>query len=370
MLLNPLYLMDMQNLFTFTKKPVGLKWKCEDYTILIPVHKRYLDKNLRDQLKGKENKTIIVDDSNGYELMKDYLSNLKKEGFRVIKSENPGFKWGALKNTLRYIVTKYTLFLDDDTYSRKDFGFLVGVLEEKSADISSVKVFPSNTKTIIERLQDIEYRIAMLSRQNRNWITSGACICAKTESIKIILENHSGFREGGDIEIGLIAKKLKMKYIHTDFEVFTEVPSNFTGWFSQRYKWMGGNFRHTTMNLFSGGRDVIYLSYFFIFVWTHILVRYFLMIEYPLIFGMTVLIYIPLTFIANCKIGRTIWRKELIIFPIYALFQTMFISIFGIGWYIKSAIEQKNFGFISIKKTMQKTKPKNLSSIFIYKSYG
>ncbi len=267
----------------------------------------------------------------------------------MVKSTGHGFKWSSLQNALQYVDTKYIIFLDDDTYSKKDYGLLVGTLDKEKGDISSVQCFPSNVTNTIERLQDIEYRVAMLGRQNRRWITSGACICAKTSSMKKILNNHSGYRDGGDIEIGLLSKKMGMKYIHTNFEVFTEIPSTIGGWFSQRRKWMGGNFRHTTMNLFSGGRDGVYLIYFFILLWTHIFVRYYLLYRFPITFGVIMICYIPVTLVSNLKIWKSIFRKELLLYPLYALFQIMFISIFGIYSYIFVAIRQKNYGFIKSK---------------------
>jgi len=347
MLLSPLFLFDLQNIATLFRKEIHPTKKSNDYTILIPVHKRKLDPLLEKQILEIRDKIIIVDDSKGDKFMKGYLSSLRDWGIKIIKKEGEGFKWSALKNALNYVTTKYVIFLDDDTYSEKDFEYLAGTLEHEKADIASVNVYPTKTKTVMEKLQNIEYRIAMLGRQNRPWITSGACIVSKTHIMKDILENHSGFRDGGDIEIGLLAKRKKFKVIHLEYDVYTEVPSTFREWFSQRYKWMGGNFRHVVVNIFSGGRDSIYLFYFFILLWTHILVRYYLLFEYPGIFFLIMGIYAPLTYIGNIKIRKHLHTPLLFIFPVYAIFQIMVLSIFGIFSYFYVAIKQRNFGFIN-----------------------
>ncbi len=344
-----LMLFDLQNLGTLARKPKRTTTYSNDYTILIPISSRPIFKGLYDYLQDKKERVIIVDDSKDASL-EQYVKFLKKNKFKVIKSKGKTFKWGALKGALEHVKTNNVVFLDDDTIPKKDFGYLVGQLEESKADLASVNVYPLNNNNYLEKLQDLEYRFAMLARQNRRWITSGACIPARTESIKKILDNHSGFREGGDIEIGLLARKMGYKVIHSEFEVDTEVPNTFWKWCDQRKKWMGGNFRHTCINAFAGKRDFIYMFYFTFLIWLHLPFRFFYVWLYPIVLPIVILIYIPITFISNLKISNNIFNPYILLYPLYAIFQVMIIAPFGIWWYFKSAKEQKNWGIIKINR--------------------
>ncbi len=348
MILSPFFLFDLQNFATLFRKPKHTNLKCFDYTVLVPINSRPIERRLFGYLTKIKEKVIIVDDTNGNG--EKYREFLKREKFKIIKKEGNGFKWGALKYALNFVKTKYTIFLDDDTIPKRDFSNLVGILEKENADLTSVRVFADRNKKLIEKLQDIEYKIAMLARQNRKWITSGACICGKTESLRKIMDSHSLFREGGDIETGLLAKKMGMKIHHSEFEVYTEIPSTFKSWFSQRMKWMGGNFRHNVINFGKQFPDIIHIFYFSIVVWLLLLVKIFLIIMYPKIFLMVILAYIPITFISNLKIIKNLSFIPFLLFPIYAIFQVTVLAVFGMAYYFRSALEQRNIGRIKVRK--------------------
>ena len=70
----------------------------------------------------------------------------------------------------------------------------------------------------------------------------------KGKEIKKLFKKEDYPNNGGDIEIGLLGKKLGLKIIHLNFEVTTEVPNTFKKWFKQRMYWAGGNFRHNIVN--------------------------------------------------------------------------------------------------------------------------
>jgi cellulose synthase/poly-beta-1,6-N-acetylglucosamine synthase-like glycosyltransferase len=101
----------------------------------------------------------------------------------------------------------------------------------------------------MEKLQSIEYAVAMDTRKIYPWLTSWACMIARTKVIRDIMKNHSLLFSGGDIEIVKLAKMLGYKVGHLHFEFFTDVPSTFKAWFKQRMAWFGGGFRHAVINM-------------------------------------------------------------------------------------------------------------------------
>ena len=125
---------------------------------------------------------------------------------------------------------------------------MIAAVAASDADICSVKVEAESPQTIVGKLQALEYRIAMLSRHYRPWLTSGACFIGKTDSIRLILDHHSLWTPGEDIETGRTAHAMKLKIRHADFVVTTEVPETWPALFRQRRLWWAGSFRHWFVN--------------------------------------------------------------------------------------------------------------------------
>ncbi len=122
-------------------------------------------------------------------------------------------------------------FLNGDTVAYEPLQKLVGHFRDMKYDICSVRVLASESNTLCEKLQAIEYELSMDSRKIYPWLTSGACMVAKTEVIGDIMQHHSLFFSGGDIEIGKLAKILKYNVGHIPFELYTDVPITFKAWF-------------------------------------------------------------------------------------------------------------------------------------------
>src|SRR5262249_45413288 len=135
-----------------------------------------------------------------------------------------------------------------DTHIGPGLERMVAGVVASDADLCSVKVEAENRNSIAAKMQALEYRIAMLSRHYRPWLTSGACFVGKTESLKLIFGQHSLWAPGEDMETGRIAHALRLKTRHADFVVTTEVPDTWLALFRQRRLWWAGTFRHSFVN--------------------------------------------------------------------------------------------------------------------------
>jgi cellulose synthase/poly-beta-1,6-N-acetylglucosamine synthase-like glycosyltransferase len=252
----------------------------------------------------------------------------------------------VIKDNLSLVRSEYCIFIDGDTIAKDSLYKLIGLMKEKKFDLASVRILASKTDTIFEKLQGLEYQLAMDGRRLYPWLTSGAGVVAKRSVIKDIMSHHSLFFSGGDIEIGKIAGLLKYKVGHLYFEFYTDVPSTFKAWFKQRAVWSGGGFRHAIVNFYSyTWRHPIFFLYFTILVYGATPLRWYEMIVHPGTLLIVIVIYWFLSLVILWK------QRSMLIFllPFYSLFQIMVILPCGIYTYFKMALNSDNVGLIKLR---------------------
>ena len=127
-----------------------------------------------------------------------------------------------VRAALESVATSYVIRIDGDTFTEEHPGRAVAAARHADADLCGVRSHVSKRERLIERLQAVEYEMSMLGRRNRPWMTSGAAMVAKTQVLKGILDHHSGWFPGEDIETGVIANHFKLRVRHIDF-VFLRV---------------------------------------------------------------------------------------------------------------------------------------------------
>lgn len=252
-----------------------------------------------------------------------------------------------IKDSFESITTPYCIFLDADTVAEGSLNELVSTFIYRGYDIASVRILASKEETLSEKLQAIEYRLAMDARRLYPWLTSGACMIAKTEVIKEVMLHHSLFFSGGDIEIGKLSKMLGYKVGHIPFVLFTDVPETFKAWFKQRMAWCGGGFRHTIVNFTTYiWRHPFYFFYFTVIVFAATPLRWYEIINNPGILPFVYMIYLFLIVVLHLRHLK--WYY--LLFPIYALVQVMFIVPLGVYTYLKMAKNGRNIGLIRLNK--------------------
>jgi cellulose synthase/poly-beta-1,6-N-acetylglucosamine synthase-like glycosyltransferase len=346
-----------------------------DFSVLVPIfgNMSYL-KNI-DFLKQYGDKVVLCTTTKENDQFNEEIERVARENnFRIFRSEVPlasnvskPTPWRLLsgtftettnrvnkemvrdeiiKDSFSAVASEYCIFIDGDTIAKESFYKLVGLMKEKNFDIASVRVLVSQTNTVMEKLQGLEYELAMDARKIYPWLTSGAGVIARTAAIKDIMGHHSLFFSGGDIEIGKLAGLLKYKVGHLHFEFYTDVPSSFKAWFKQRMAWAGGGFRHAIINFHSyTWRHPFFYFYTTILVYAGTPLRWYEFITHYHILPLVILIYWILIFTFH-------WKKRgwyFFLFPFYALLQVMIILPLGVYTYFKMALHSDNVGLIKLR---------------------
>jgi Glycosyl transferase family group 2 len=354
----------------------------DDFTILVPIfgNIRYL-KNIWF-LKQYGPKVILCTTTKETPTFNVAINSIAKQyGFKIFRSEvhrssiqhkpNP---WSLFRKTLAQedeienivlngsardeiirdsfaaITTKYSIFIDGDTVANDDLTLLTGLMADKNYDIASVRVVASKTDAIMEKLQSVEYQISMDSRAIYPWLTSGAAMIAKTETIRNIMNHHSLFFSGGDIEIGKLAGIMKYKVGHLYFEFLTDVPSTFNAWFKQRIAWCGGGFRHAIVNFYRySWRFPFFFFYTTIIVYGLTPLRWYEAVRRPWVIPEVIVLYWIIIFAFHWRR----WQWFYWLFPFYSLIQVMIIIPLGIYTYFRMVHNQRNIGVIKLRKPVQ-----------------
>jgi cellulose synthase/poly-beta-1,6-N-acetylglucosamine synthase-like glycosyltransferase len=367
----------------FRKHAVQSYAPYNNFVILVPIFNDIRYFRNAHYLKQYRSKVIVCTTEHESEQFYADLDNLCNEyGFRQhrsdlafhqsggLRSRNP---WKIFTHVLDYIAErdvmseeareamliesslklryKYCMFLDGDTVCGKDLRLVMGEFVARDLDLASVRVVPSRALNLIQHMQRIEYQIAMDARKQYPWLTSGACMIAKTKTLQHALGNHSHFFQGGDIEIGKLSRLLGYKVGHIEVHFLTDVPDTFQKWFRQRVAWSSGDFRHAIVNINTySWRHPFYFLYFTLVVYLMLPLRLWFAVTEPLILPVVIVIYWALLFIF-------MWRyrsRYMLAFPFYAMIQTLIVVPLGIFFYFYSAYRHRNVGLIRLRSERRK----------------
>ncbi len=315
-----------------------------DYTIVVPLfgHPRYFD-GRRQIERYRSNVLVALEVTPPH--MAAFADELEAEGWNVCRIQidrpNPA---KLMAKALAAVTTTYALRLDADTHLADGLDRVVAAVAASGTDLCSVKVAADSPRTTPEKLQALEYRMAMLARHYRPWMTSGACFIGRTESLRIIFAHHSLWTPGEDIETGRTAHALRMKVRHADFVVTTEVPATWRALYKQRRLWWAGTFRHTFVN---ADRNLLHLpiitGYMILAVYATIEFKWWGMINWgtlPTELPLVLVAYAFVTFISNLQV-RSRW---MLVYPIYALAQSLVMPLIGAVQYVVLARRARSAG--------------------------
>ncbi len=343
-------LLDGQNIFSFWRRKTlaAAPVTSDDYTIVVPIygHPRYFTA----KYELKRARTLVAIDV-GNEIMADFADELERQGWRVHRAKlaEPGPP-GLINDALQAgaVTTKYTLRMDADTYPLDDVGAFISMMDSDETDMASCVMLADRTSNrLVQRFQELEYRMAMRSRRLRPWLTSGACFISRTDTLKLVLAKHSFWFPGEDVETGRVAKALGYRVRHLDLRVKTEIPPTWRSLHRQRKSWWAGGFRHAIVNIDKNFIHMpIWTIYYSGIVTLGVIVK--LLGTLPpssmqsLVLGLVVLyvFYVALTF--ACNMHARSWL--MFGFPPYALFQAVAMPILGAFWFVIFAIRQRRLG--------------------------
>jgi len=344
-------LFDAQNGFAFVTR-----WRVKpgdarssDYTLIVPVygHRRYFDD--REHLAPYRANVLVALDMAGTG-MHDLAAELEAEGWAVHRTELPvpGPPRLVLDAIAAGAVTTTSAFrLDADTYPIDDPALYVAKMAEGSVDYASVRVHVHRPGTVVERIQAVEYRMAMRSRRLRPWLSSGACFGGTVTAMRQVLEMHSMWFPGEDLESGRIAQAMRMRVKHLDMRVETAAPESWRALIKQRRSWWAGGFRHAVINV---DKNVLHTPVWALYISGLVVVGFFLKTQ-PLVgaaslltvarsFAILLVLYTVLTIVTNWSV-RSPW---MLVYAPYALFQAFGMPTAGAFYWAKRAIEQRHWG--------------------------
>lgn len=316
-------------------------------TIIVPVygHPRYFDE--RSALRRYQANVLVSIDESRL-IMRAFADWLEREGWRVHRTRlTRPCAPRLIADALPYVKTRYVLRMDGDTRPLDDVGRFVSAMERDGADLCSTKVSVASPATEAQRFQALEYRMAMLARHFRPWLTSGACYAARTSALRAILAMHSMWPPREDMETGRIAHAFKMRIRHLDLRVETNAPETWTALFKQRRLWWVGNFRHSIVNF---DRNAVHFPvwslYYVGLVWVGLYFKWHTIMGHlhPFVLVQTFFwlfaLYALITVVANWQVRS--WR--MLVYPPYALLQAVLMPIIGSIYYGVIARTVPGFG--------------------------
>jgi len=324
----------MQNLASRWGRVISLgDDRTDDYTFIVPIFgdPRYFRNG--DYLRQYRDNVLLAVNVDGPK-MERFVDELRQSGWRVHAARLTGRVScpEIVFDALRSVSTGYVIRIDGDTVSRDDPGRIVAAVRAAGADLCSVKVTVSRRETVIEKLQAVEYDMSMLGRHNRPWMTSGACMVARADSLRRILSAHSFWFPGEDIETGVIAQHFRLTIRHVDVRFYTDAPETFRSWFRQRQMWWSGSFRMAFVNADQTLRFPLTFVYTACVVWLLWIAKWHELVDVghvAAILPFVVLLYTGVSFFSNWSV-RSRW---MIVYPYYALFQALVLPPVGAAYY-------------------------------------
>lgn len=331
--------------------------RIENFTVIVPIygHIKYLT-NV-DYLRQYGERVLITTTTAETDEFNAAIEEVcRREGFRLFRGHVPGRvvgKQGGKKSTggvVREIIVRdaleavehpYVVCIDADTETALPLSLLVGGLEEGAFDVASIRLEAQNQDNLLERLQGHEYRTAMRLRVLMPWLVSGACHVLRTKVHREIMQAHSTFFQGNDVEVGVLGDALGYRVGHVPFVVPTIVPSTFKAWFRQRLAWSGGEVRLFVVNLYLARRHPTLFLYGFLSLVTTP-VRWYLVLNPTWAVAMAFVTYIG-TF---TWVNRRNIDLALVLMPFYIMFVSLVVVPLGVHTYVKMAWADRKIGVI------------------------
>jgi hypothetical protein len=331
--------------------------RIENFAVIVPIygHIKYLT-NV-DYLRPYGDRVLITTTTAETDEFNSAIEAVcRQEGFRLFRGHVPGRvvgRQGGKKSTggvIREIIVRdalevvehpYVVCIDADTETELPLSILVGGLEEGAFDVASIRLEAQNQDNLLERLQGHEYRTAMRLRVLMPWLVSGACHVLRTKVHREIMQAHSTFFQGNDVEVGVLGDALGYRVGHVPFVVPTIVPSTFKAWFRQRLAWSGGEVRLFVVNLYLVWRHPTLFLYGFLSLVTSPLRWYYLFNPSWAVAAAAATYLITFTWV-----NRRSLDASLVLMPFYLAFVSLVIVPLGVHTYVKMAWADRKVGVI------------------------
>jgi hypothetical protein len=331
----------------------------EDFTVLVPIYGsiRYLE-NIDYLAQYGSRVMLCTTAGETAEFYRELAVLAERYGFMIYPSPyqitaDPGQRATSgttrdriIRDALRQVTTEYVVMLDADSTTIRPFHELVGEIRDDRHDVASVRLVVSDEQNWLVKLQRHEYQLAMQLRFIAPWLVSGACHAGRTEALRDVMNRHSLFFQGNDIELGVIAKTIGYRVGHVPFVVLTSAPNTLKGWWRQRLAWSGGEFRLFITNI----RFVIWHPFFWLYGAIIAIAAFpfrWLAIAQP---------SYPLAAAAGLYYLLVVWLhwrtrdRWVLLMPLYTLFSSLLLTPIGLLSYLWMAVKHRNAGIIRLAR--------------------
>jgi cellulose synthase/poly-beta-1,6-N-acetylglucosamine synthase-like glycosyltransferase len=334
--------------------PVG------DFEVLVPIWGsiRYLV-NI-DYLAQYGSKVVLCTTTTESPEFNDAITRVAEEnGFRIFWGDvdrSPASRKASARSTSGVIRDRlvrdahsvlsasYVVCIDADTTTNAPLDELVGQVAVNKYDLVSVRLVPANLGHWLGRLQAHEYRAAMYLRRVMPWLVSGACHAGRRLAHREVMQRHTLFFQGNDVELGIIADALGFRVGHVQFDVPTLVPDSLRDWWRQRYAWSGGEFRLFFANPQIALRHPYLWLYGALITFVATPLRWNAVTHVHWAIVSTLSIYLAMLLLIHWK-ERDRW---LLVMPFYTVLSGLILVPLGAVSYASMVIRHKNAGLIRL----------------------
>jgi cellulose synthase/poly-beta-1,6-N-acetylglucosamine synthase-like glycosyltransferase len=327
----------------------------DDFTVLVPIYgdTKYLE-NV-DYLKRYGDRVLLCttggESGEFYRSLEEIAYQHRFRVFRSPSTVTAGAGQRAtsgttrdriIRDALRHTTSEYVVMLDADSTTVRDFAELIGEIHDERHDVASVRLVIRDEPNWLVKLQSHEYRLAMQLRFLAPWLVSGACHAGRTVAMRDVMNRHSLFFQGNDIELGVIAKTIGYRVGHVPFEVLTSAPNTLMAWWRQRLAWTGGEFRLFITNF----RFVIWHPFFWLYG------AVIAIGAFPWRWAAVIHPGLPLAAAALIYYGLVVWLhwrsrdRWILLMPFYTLFSSLILTPIGGLSYLRMVIKHRNAGVI------------------------
>jgi hypothetical protein len=292
--------------------------RVDDFEVLVPIYGsvRYLE-NV-DYLRQYGRRVVLCTTRHESAAFIAELTEIAvRNGFRIFWGEASsrapvGANRRATSGTIRdrlvrdaltdIVTAPYVVCIDADTVTERPLGELVGSLVDNGYDFASVRLIPANTGTVLARLQGYEYRTAMTLRRIAPWQVSGACHVGRSAAHRRIMQHHSLFFQGNDVEAGLLG----------------------------------------VVNAHLVRRHPFFWLYGLVIVTAGLPLRWFSLATAGWALLGTLVVY----GLVSAHVHWSRRSRLLLLLPLYAAFNSLVITPLGALWYLRMALADRNAGLI------------------------
>ncbi|MEM0133922.1 MAG: glycosyltransferase [Thermoplasmatales archaeon] len=238
----------------------------DDVTIIVPVYNEKVDvfEKVIQHIREQGTKYVVVGDSSN----EPYRSMVEQNGGIFVHLKTRNGKRIAISEGMKYVNTKFVLFVDSDTTLPANT--VRRMLEHFESDVGGVGANVSIRKTesgasysaeFLERTREVILK-AMTTRGGSVMVIDGKCAMYRTDIVKpfLLSDRFRNYSVAGKVvtmgdDQQLTAFIIKKGYKATkcfDITVETEPPENFKQFTRQSIRWARSSYYYFLKNLVDG----------------------------------------------------------------------------------------------------------------------